>query len=411
MAIKATLRRKLLSENKESLYLDYYPPVLNPKTGKTTRREFLNMVIESEFETVVHRYVDSSGKSQKKVVPILNKAGNPKIRKLSSVARDHNKNMLELAERIKNKRINEINKPLIYSDLEVQKLKEKKYAEGNFVTYFQEEGKKRGPSERENWAIVHKYLNDFTQGNLPFYNLTEKFCEDFRQYLLTAKSRQKKDVLLNQNTACTYFVKFKAAVKKAWKEKKIPVNVGANVSTIKLHETQRNFLAIDELNKLVKTPCQDPILKRAFIFSCLTGLRKSDILNLTWSKLEIIDKKYAIRFTQQKTKGVETLWISEQAYMFLGERGEPEEKVFPGLLINSYYAKYLQMWLREAGIYKDISFHNARHTYATLQLSEGTDLKVVSKMLGHKSIRTTEIYAKVIDKLKQEAAERIQLDL
>jgi integrase len=176
-------------------------------------------------------------------------------------------------------------------------------------------------------------------------------------------------------------------------------------------EAQRNFLTLDELNKLVKTNCYDPMLKRAFLFSCLTGLRKSDITSLIWSELELIDKRYAIRFRQQKTKGIETLWISDQAFSLLGEPGKPEEKVFPGLKINSYYSKYLFLWLHEAGITKKISFHCARHTFATLQISQSTDLYTVSKMLGHKNIKTTAIYAKVIDKLKQDAADRIKLDL
>ena len=95
----------------------------------------------------------------------------------------------------------------------------------------------------------------------------------------------------------------------------------------------------------------------------------------------------------------------------LGERKEPTDKVFPGFILSAYHNKHLYQWIGAAGITKDISFHNFRHTYATLQLSEGTDIYTVSKMLGHRSVKTTQIYAKVIDKLKQEAANRIKLDM
>ena len=411
MAIKITLRKKPLSGNKESLYLDFYPPVPDPETGKLTRREFLNLFLISETETEVQRYIDDNGKPQKRVVPVFNKAGFPKARKLSASDRQYNADTWDLAEQIRNKRVNEINKPLIYSDLEKERLKIRKAGDGNFVEYFKSlTDKKPQSSEKENYYVVYKYLNEFTNGKLSFSDLDEKFCEDFREYLSKLKTYNS-DNLISQNSACTYFVKFKAAVKQAFKDKKITSNIGASVTPIKLLETQRDFLTIEELNKLVKANCLDPILKKAALFSSLTGLRKSDILKLTWGEIESIDTRYVIRFRQKKTKSIETLWISEQAFKLLGEPGNPEEKVFPGLIINSYYSKYLFRWLGEAGITKKISFHNFRHTFATLQLSQGTDIYTVSKLLGHKNVRTTQLYTKVIDKLKQDAADRIKLDM
>ncbi len=65
----------------------------------------------------------------------------------------------------------------------------------------------------------------------------------------------------------------------------------------------------------------------------------------------------------------------------------------------------------DAGITKNVSFHTSRHTYATLQLANGTDIYTVSKMLGHTNVKTTQIYAKVIDKKKDEATEAFKLDI
>lgn len=118
-----------------------------------------------------------------------------------------------------------------------------------------------------------------------------------------------------------------------------------------------------------------------------------------------------LRFRQKKTQGAETLPISEQAFNLLGERGEPEERVFKHLKYSAWYNLKLQQWAMKAGISKTVTFHCARHTYATLQLTLGTDIYTVSKLLGHKNLKTTQIYTKVIDEKKTEAANKIFLDI
>jgi len=153
------------------------------------------------------------------------------------------------------------------------------------------------------------------------------------------------------------------------------------------------------------------LLKRAALFSALTGLRHSDIKKMKWSELEFVARKgYLLNFDQQKTKGVEVLPISEQAYSLLGEPGEPTAQVFDGLKYSAYQNKHLFQWIGAAGITKDITFHSFRHTYATLQLHSGTDIYTVSKMLGHKDLKTTQIYAKIVDEAKLEASNKITLN-
>lgn len=215
-----------------------------------------------------------------------------------------------------------------------------------------------------------------------------------------------------QNSALSYFNKFKAALKQAYKDGYLRTDLNAKIKPIKQAETQRHFLTIEELNSLVKTDCNNPLLKRAALFSALTGLRFSDIAKLLWSELEYIEGNgYFIQFKQKKTKGVEMMPISDQAFSFLGERKEPADNVFEGLTYSAYSNKHLYQWIGAAGISKDITFHCFRHTFATLQLSNGTDIYTVSKMLGHRELKTTQVYAKVIDKTKREAADRIKLNL
>ena len=95
----------------------------------------------------------------------------------------------------------------------------------------------------------------------------------------------------------------------------------------------------------------------------------------------------------------------------LGEEKAQDERVFVGLRYSAWYNVKLLQWVMKAGITKNITFHCARHTYATLQLSLGTDIYTVSKLLGHRELKTTQIYAKVIDDKKIEAADKIKLDL
>ncbi len=153
------------------------------------------------------------------------------------------------------------------------------------------------------------------------------------------------------------------------------------------------------------------MLKKAAFFSALTGLRHSDIRKLKWSELSKEGDRYRINFTQRKTGGVEYMPISEQAYLICGEPGDPDRLVFEGLQDPSYINRPVKVWVAAAGIKKKITFHCFRHSYATNQLTEGTDLYTVSKMLGHTNIRTTQIYAKVVDSKKEEAAQAIKLNL
>ncbi len=379
MAIKVKLREKKISGNRLSLYLDFYPAIPHPETGEPTRREFLGLYL-------------------------FDKAKNP-------IDKQHNKETLQLAEQIRQKRENHLNKPEIYTGYELEQKRIKERGEQNFVAYFKTLANKRKASNHDNWVSAYNYLETFTNGNLKFAELKEKFCNEFKEYLLTTKSNKSSKTTLAQNSAVSYFNKLKATLKQAYKDGYLTTDLNAKIEPIKQAETRRNFLTIEELNSLVKTECNNPLLKRAALFSALTGLRFSDIKNLVWGKIHhSVENGYSIQFTQQKTKGVEVLPISEQAYSLLGERKEPTRKVFEGLTYSAYENKHLYQWVGAAGITKDITFHCFRHTFATLQLSKGTDIYTVSKMLGHRELKTTQIYAKIIDQTKRDAADKIKLD-
>ena len=416
-----TLREKSANnKGKKFLYLDFYPaiPLDEPKKNKKgkiiyeTRREFLGLYV---YEPIKYNKRKNS-KGEVKEIPVYSTDVS-----INETRKLHNENTLKKAENIQalkykqlneNSDLTEIERRLIENDKQ-----EKAKGEKCFVEYFKKLADKRNASNHDNWISAYNYLESFTNGKLTFANLNESFLEDFKEYLLTSKSKRSDKTTLSQNSAVSYFNKVKATLKQAYKDGILQTDLNSKVQPIKAAETRREYLTLDELNKLVKTPCNDNLLKRAALFSALTGLRFSDISKMVWRELVYIESQgYFLNYDQQKTKGVEVLPISEQAYSFTEGTQNPKDmeqdkKVFEGLKYSAYANKHLFQWIGAAGITKDITFHCFRHTFATLQLFHGTDIYTVSKMLGHKDLKTTQVYAKIVDDAKRKAADNIKLDL
>ena len=324
----------------------------------------------------------------------------------TSAQRKSNKEAHEAAERIRAKKVIE----LAYEKNSLGYLSGKDKSSINFIDYFQEQTDKRFNSSNNygNWDSVCKYLGKFCPNDIPINQVDPKFLEDFKYYLEhTAKT--KSNTKLSQNSLYSYFNKVKACLKQAHREELILKNPCDLIRGFKQGEVQREFLTFEELQKTVKAECEIPQLKTAFLFSALTGLRWSDINNLIWKDLQFSETNshWFIRFRQQKTKGVETLPISKQARDLLPQTGEDEDRIFKGLKYSAWHNLKLQQWIMKAGISKTITFHCARHTFATLQLTNGTDIYTVSKLLGHRELKTTQVYAKIIDQKKVDAINSI----
>jgi len=119
---------------------------------------------------------------------------------------------------------------------------------------------------------------------------------------------------------------------------------------------------------------------------------------------------YSLQFRQRKTGTIVYMPISDQAFNLLEFTSQKEGRVFARLNYNRTRDQ-LKEWSAAAGIKKHLNFNCLRHTYATLQLDHGTDIYTVSKMLGHRHLKTTLRYTKVMDKKKRETTDRIVLDL
>jgi integrase len=310
-----------------------------------------------------------------------------------------NKETIDAAEKIRSKFTLE----LAYDNNGLSELSSKDKSTIDFIDYFLEQTEIRYESKNNygNWYSVHKHLQKFCPKGIVINQVDVKWLNDFKNYLQNT-AKKKSNEPLSQNSLHSYFNKVKACLNQAHRDELINKNPAHSVKGFKEGEVQREFLNFEELQKIAKVDCEIPQLKTAFLFSCLTGIRWSDINNLTWSDLQYSDSKshWLVRFRQQKTKGVETLPISNQARDLIGEPGDSDERIFEGLKYSAWHNLKLQQWVMKAGISKTITFHCSRHTYATLQLTNGTDIYTVSKLLGHRELKTTQVYAKIIDDKK-----------
>ena len=171
-------------------------------------------------------------------------------------------------------------------------------------------------------------------------------------------------------------------------------------------ETRREYLTIDEVKRLIATPCYRERVKQAYLFCCFSGLRYGDMEKLRWRDLSCAGGQWYASIVISKTSEPLLLPLSGKAMEWLPEQedADPEDIVFSDLPDHSDACNHLKNWVWSAGIHKDICFHTSRHTYATMLLTLGADLFTVCKLLGHRSVRSTQIYAKIIDRKKDDAA-------
>ncbi len=399
--MKVTIRTKPIQGGKIRIYLDYYPAITNPDTGKQTRREFLDLYLYSEIEYKEETYTTGNNNIAVRILTELDSKGNPKKVKLDALQKTHNRETLQLAENIKAQRQLQIQKE-DYGFITIDK-------KADFLAFFKKIADEANAKGNTNFLASYNHLKEYCNNYCPVEKLTVPFCEGFKEYLTTAKPQVSTRDLLTNNSMRAYFNLFKMVVKKASKASIIKENNAEKVPGIAFKDVQREYLTYDELKAAANAPCGLAVLKQAAIFSAMTGLRFSDIKKLTWGELSESNGNYRIDFTNKKTKHFQNHHISAEAYKLLGERKAPKELVFQDLAYGGWQNTILSKWIHGAGINKHITFHCFRHTYATLQLTLGTDIYTVSKLLGHANVGMTQIYAKVIDSKKQEAANKISL--
>lgn len=256
------------------------------------------------------------------------------------------------------------------------------------------------------------HIESYDGRNTRLADVSEEWCKGFISYLAKAKSAKhtKNAKTLAKSTATLYFSILIAALNEAVRKKLISTNPTKNISReerkpIKADKSNRPYLTIDEVKALMATDCKNPEIKRAFLFACFTGLRISDIRNLQWANITKTRNGYNLSITMQKTREPLAMKLNKQAVALLPKEGKG--LIFDLPVWDAGLNDSLKAWAKKAGIDKDICFHVSRHTFATMELTLGADLYVVSKLLGHTNVGTTQIYADIINKRRDEAVELI----
>jgi integrase len=327
----------------------------------------------------------------------------PEGQKLSRAEQTHNKELLELAQNIQAKR-------QIEALRGVYGFEDRSRQESSFIEYFKQLTNQRIQSKGSygNWRSTLCHIMEFTKTNdLKFRDVTQNWLIRFKEYL-DKKARTKTDAPLSQNTKTSYFSKIKAALKTAKKEGIIRENPGEKVSGFTYEDPEKEYLTVEELKALFRTPCELELLKKAFLFGCLTGLRWSDLSRLHWKDIQYSPEHgHFIRLRQKKTKINQVLPIPAQAVEVLEPMAVKDRPIFQGLTYGTATNKLLQDWIHKSGIDKKITFHCSRHTFAVLLLSQENDIYTVKNLLGHKHLKTTETYVKPLGNINRKAVEGI----
>ena len=327
------------------------------------------------------------------------------VPEVSAAAKLQNKNTWKLAEQIKAQRILDIQK---VGMVDWEKVKKINTTLIDWVDKYIDD--KEGLSEssirskRNLKSRIVEYLNYIKQENLPLNKVDKDFAKGFVTFLKTCTYNEGKKTL-SATTQRIFINRFGTIMENAIREGIVSVNPFRLLDKKEKPQKQnaeKEFLTIDELKKVIATPCRYPIVKKAFLFSCFTGLRWSDVITLepkhihdaVDSKTQYIEKK------QVKTKQDVVVPLCTDALKWM-PKPEAGKTIFHELQITSTTVEViLKEWMIEAGVKKHITYHCSRHTAATMWLTLGANLYVVSKLLGHRSIKVTEVYARIIDQTK-----------
>lgn len=255
------------------------------------------------------------------------------------------------------------------------------------------------------YTNVLKHLRNFNGGKpLPMANICQTWAEQFRVYI--------DELPLRGTSKQNYLLGLKVILNQAARENLIP-DFSRKIKQFKKNDVPLKYLTLAQIKTLEATPCKHPAVRAAFLFSCFTGLRASDLEALKDGDIQQDGDRLTVRYKMQKTQKWERFTLGAQALKYLEEakrlymnRAEDDNRVFliPGL---SQCLSVIRAWGTAANIPFNLGFHCGRHSFAVLSLQNGVDLYTLSKLMGHSTISTTQIYAKIIDETKTAAMDKL----
>lgn len=245
-------------------------------------------------------------------------------------------------------------------------------------------------------------IDSNTKPYLPFNRLTPFLCEGFKDFLLDTKRSH-----LSGETPNDYWKRFKGVVKLAYQENYLVKNPTEGIvfhgNKGKSNRLIKDVLSSDELKLLANTDCVNPEVKRAFLFSCFTGLGESEIRKLTWGNI----KNGKLIIGRSKNSEQISLKLHPDVIALVGEPEDTITHIF-SLPSNVTVSKHLKRWVKDAGIDKKISYYCARHSFAVNILLGGANIKTVADCLGHSSLKYVTRYLNYVDGLKDDAINNLK---
>lgn len=263
-------------------------------------------------------------------------------------------------------------------------------------------------------AFKNSVLDTFSLINEKIEKINKNFCLEFLKHLSTIKAqRVNKGELLAEKSKNNYWLRFVNLINFAIRKGYItnnPLIYIEREEKPKAVNSERAYLTENEIKSLLSVTNYTEYEKkylRVFLFSCYSGLRISDLCNLTYKNFELTENQQVrLKVLTQKTKKYISFILPQNSLQLIDiKKISTTQKVFDlSIYTKNRQAKYFSQIAKKANITKHISFHIARHTFATLLLTKGVDIYTVATMLGHSDITTTQIYAKIIDTKKDNAA-------
>jgi site-specific recombinase XerD len=270
---------------------------------------------------------------------------------------------------------------------------------GSFTDYILNYLNENKPRLRpESWwsykSQITKVLKFKTE--VAFSDITEKFINDYQHYMLHVLRN-------NENTVSKSLRSLRTFVNLAMRYGYIKTNPFKYI-TIKKVDGKRDFLTRDELNKITHAYFDEKVgstkekeILQYFLFSCYTGLRYSDLRALTMSSIE----GNSIHIKMHKTGYLVNIPLSQKAIQLLPNMPASDSASIFRVYCNKVTNRIIKQLGQRYGIQKKLTCHVARHTFATVSITLGIPIEVVSKLLGHTNLKTTQVYAKIVDSVKE----------
>lgn len=265
-------------------------------------------------------------------------------------------------------------------------------------------GKEYAPGTLKRYTTSLKHTIEFMQwkynvSDIDITKIDHAFITDYEFWLRSVRN-------CANNTAVKYLKNFNKIIKLCLANDWLDKNPFANYKS-KVKEVERVYLTEAEIQSIIEKDFKTErlsLVRDIFLFSCFTGLAYIDVKNLTKSHISIgIDGEKWIFTHRQKTETASKIPILPVTQMIIDKyadhpKSNNEDRLLP-VLTNQKMNAYLKEIAGVCEIEKELTFHIARHTFATtVTLTNGVPIESVSKMLGHKNLRTTQHYAKVLDK-------------